>query len=178
MISRLSGVLLGGLALLCTGCVQKEFPPEKAQAIIAYRPIHLDAEQVMLTSTQVDCGIQNELWDPPSQVSNRTLCRLTDRGRALKFDDDVVVLEPDNHQPYAQIRGDFKMQLGEGSSIRDDGQGVKLVNGKLVAFIQQTCFPDPLPLMGVRRGRFSQEAMPVLRFTMENDGWHFDRVVH
>lgn len=178
MISRLSGIFVAGLSLLCAACVQKEFPPEKAQGIIADRPVHLDAEQVVLNSTQLDCGIQNELWDPPMQVANRTLCHLTDRGRGLKFDDDVVVLEPDNHQPYVQIRGDFKMQLINPSGIRDDGPGAKLLDGKLVAFIQHSCFPEPLPVMGVRRGKFSQDAAPVLRFTLENDGWHFDRIVH
>ena len=46
-------------------CTQTEFPPEKAQAIMGSAPVHLDAEQVSLTGSQLDCGVQNELWEAP-----------------------------------------------------------------------------------------------------------------
>lgn len=171
-------MIVGVLALVCSGCVQKDFPPEKAQGIIANHPIHLDAEQVMLSSGLVDCGIANDLWDPPTVMGERSVAHLTEHGRALKFDDDVILAEPGNRQPYAQIRGEFQMALADGPNIRDDGKQAKLVDGRLYVVIPHSCFPDPLPLMGVRRGKFSQEAMPTVRFRMEEDGWHYDRVMH
>ena len=48
-----------------SGCVQTDFPPEKAQGLILEKPIHLDAEEMTLTSQQVDCGVQNDLWEQP-----------------------------------------------------------------------------------------------------------------
>jgi hypothetical protein len=167
------------LALLTTGCTQKEFAPEKAQAIVGATPIHLDAEQVMLSTSQLECGVQNELWDAPGPLSQgRSVARLLDAGRALHFDDDVVVTENGYHQPYVQIRGDFPMQLADGPSIKDEDSDGKLVEGKLLVMIPHMCFTDGLPVMGVRKGQFSQDVNPVLEFRLLADGWHFTKLLH
>jgi hypothetical protein len=167
------------LGLAATGCTQKEFQAEKAQSIMATGPIHLDAEQVTLTGQQLDCGTQNDLWDPPGKLmQERSSAHLLAAGRALQFDDDVVVAEPGYHQPYVQIRGDFMLQLADGPSIRDEGSDGRLVEGKLMVIIPHMCFSDPLPILGVRKGRFSQEALPVMEFHLLNDGWHFTKLVH
>ena len=141
-------------------------------------PMHIDAEPVSLTGAQVECGVQNDLWDPPVPVGERTIAHLNDRGRQLKFDDDVVVNESGYRSPYVQVRGDFKLNLPDGPSIRADGADARLVDGRLGVVIQHTCFPEPLPLMGVRKGRFTQDTMPTMRFRLEGDGWHFDKFVH
>jgi hypothetical protein len=145
-------------------------------------PIHLDAEQVSLTSGQLECGAQNDLWDQPGPIlpgaNQRSVARLLDAGRALHFDDDVVVTEPGYRQPYVQIRGDFMLQLADGPTIKDEGSDGRLVEGKLLVIIPHMCFPDPLPILGVRKGRFSQDALPVLEFRLLNDGWHFSKLVH
>ena len=47
-----------------------------------------------------------------------------------------------------------------------------------MVIIPHMCFPDPLPLLGVRKGRFSQDVHPVMQFRLLNDGWHFGKLVH
>ncbi len=143
--------------------------------------IHLDAEQVALSPGQVECGAQNDLWDaPPANVTStaRFSSRLLQAGRDLQFDDDVVVAEPGFRQPYVQIRGDFRVSLSQGPNIREDGEDGRLVEGKLGVIIPHSCFPDPLPVLGVRKGRFSQDVQPVMQFHLDQDGWHFVRLVH
>ena len=60
-ILRLSAFAVVCLGLGSTGCVQTDFQQDKARGIVAAAPVHLDAEQVMLTLAQVDCGAQNDL---------------------------------------------------------------------------------------------------------------------
>lgn len=181
----LPAALVAGLTLVCGGCVQTDFPPEKAEGLILEHPIHLDAEQVILTNAQVECGVQEDLWEQPAQATSvnanlvgLTVAHLNDAGRALKFDDDVVLTEPGSRNPYVQVRGDFPAQLVDPPIIHDDGQYSKRVEGKVLITINHQCFMDPLPLMGVRKGKFNQDASPMLHFTLEGDGWHFDKLVH
>ena len=149
---------------------------------MAAGPIHLDAEQVSLTGQQVECGVQNDLWEEPNSIrpgsAERSVARLLAAGKALHFDDDVVAAEPGYHQPYVQVRGDFSLQLGDISNIKDEGTNVKDVEGKLTVIVPNSCFADPLPVLGVRKGRFSQDATPVMEFRLLTDGWHFTKLVH
>jgi len=131
-ILRLSAVAVVCLSVVTTGCVQTEFQEQKAQNIIAAVPIHLDAEWVTLSFPQVECGAQNDLWEQPGQArQEHAAARLLAAGKELHFDDDVVVAEPGYSQPYVQIRGDFRLQLAAGPSIRDDGADGRIVEGKL-----------------------------------------------
>lgn len=180
--------VVAGLALACCGCTQTDFPPEKAQGLLQLHPIHLDAEEVTLTQAQVDCGTQSDLWEPPAQQANNggfsnfsalTVAHLNTQARELRFDDDVILSEPGQRSPYVQIRGDFPVTLADdGIVIHDDGQYGKKVEGKVLVTINHACFTDPLPLMGVRKGKFSQDAPVVLHYSLENDGWHFDKLTH
>src|SRR5580704_12200070 len=121
-------------------------------------PIHLEAEQVTLTISQVECGVQYDLWEAPvSTALERSSARLLPAGQALHFGDDVIVAEKGFHQPYVQVRGDFMMLLADGPNIHDDGPDGRLVDGKLGVIIPHNCFSDPLPVMGVRKGRFTQD---------------------
>jgi hypothetical protein len=177
--------LLVALALVCCGCTQTDFPAEKAQGLLALHPIHIDAEQAMLTDAQVACGKENELWDVPSAFSNNgvsnagttTMAHLNAKARDLQFDDDVVVTEPGYPRPYVQIRGDFTAALAE-PSIHDDGDNAKRVEGKILITINHPCFTEPLPLMGVKKGKFNEDTLPVLHYTLESDGWHYDKLIH
>jgi hypothetical protein len=151
--------------------------------MIADHPIHLDAEQVMLTGQQVACGIQEDLWQqPPPNEGDRavtqTVARLLPAGRALNFDDDVIIGEAGYVRPYVQVRGDFPTTLGDGPDVREPEQDVRMVTGKLMISIPHMCFPDPLPVMGVRKGKFSEDTLPTMRFELRNDGWHYDKLVH
>jgi hypothetical protein len=35
-----------------------------------------------------------------------------------------------------------------------------------------------LPVLGVRKGKFSEDALPVVEYSLENDGWHFKKLAH
>ena len=173
-----AGALAAGVVLFCSACTQTDFPPEKAQSLVETGPIRLDAEQVSLTLEQVDCGVREDLWDPAVQLGERSVAHLTNAARALKFDDDVVVNEPGFNRPYVQVRGDFMAILGDGPVIHDDGQYGKKVEGKLSIKIDHQCFNEPLPVMGVRKGRFNQDVPPTLAYTLDGKGWHFDKLIH
>ena len=168
---------MAGLGLLCSACTHNDFEPGTAQALVAEKPRRLDAEQLILSNSQVDCGVREQLWDPPADLGSRTLARLTERARALKFDDDVVVAEAGHRNPYVQVRGDFPLTMPEPPSVKDQGD-VKVVSGKLSAMVDHSCFPDPVPVMGVRHGSFTEDALPVVRFEKIPDGWAYAGLVH
>ena len=143
--------------------------------------VHVDAEQVMLSGAELDCGVKNDLWEAPSagDSAGRSSARLLEAGRNLHFDDDVVVSDAGLRQPYVQVRGDFPLQLSGDSSIRDEGSDGKIVEGTVTLTISNTCFPNPLPLLGVRKGKFAEDQAPVLRFDRQQDDmWHFTKIVH
>ena len=161
---------------LLAGCGSGDFNYGKVTGIIGGAPLQIDAEYVMLTPQLLDCGAQNDLWDPPQDAGGRTVARLTDKGRNLKFADDVSV--GDMKLPYVQVRGEFTLVPIDVLSDRDGPeQQSKLVDVKLGVPISHSCFPQPLPLMGVRKGNFSQDHPPVLLFKF-NNGWYLDKIVH
>jgi hypothetical protein len=173
--------MLAVLSALATveSCGPNDFNYGKVRNIIEGNPMRLDAEYVMLSQSQYECGVQNDLWDPPSPPllpGQSGTAHLTQMGRDLKFSDDVML--GDKRYPYVQIRGDFNLFVNEITSDRggsDEFQ--RFVETKLAVVIQHTCFPTPLPLMGVRKGQFSQDYSPVLEFRY-NNGWSIERVVH
>lgn len=178
-ILRLSAFAVLCLGFAATGCTQREFQEDRAKSVVATNPFHLDAEQVLLTGGQLGCGVDNDLWETPTPATGqRVVAHLLPAGRALHFDDDPVVSEPGFRSPYVQVRGDFMLQLGDGPNIREDGEDVRVVDGRLYALIPNGCFPDPLQVMGVRKGRFSQDVNPVMQFRLQDDGWHLTKLVH
>jgi hypothetical protein len=173
-------VLAAALALFCAGCGQGDFNYGKVGHLVEGAPIHLDAEYVILNQGQVDCGVQEDLWDQPPPMKGipgeHAVARLTDKGRALKFSDDVTLGEM--RQPFAQVRGDFNLQAIDIQSDRDGPDpGTKLVNIQIGVKIDHTCFPNPVLMMGVRKGNFTQDQVPVLKFRFDN-GWEFEKFVH
>jgi hypothetical protein len=178
--SALDAAALGAVVCLglgTTGCGQHDFNPG---GIVGYAPIHLDAEQVMLSGDQVDCGVKSDLWEaPPATLAGgRASAKLLEAGRNLHFDDDVVYAEAGVNQPYVQVRGDFSVQLADDASIRDDGPDGKLVEGRLTVTIPHACFPAPLAMLGVRKGKFVEDAPPILKFSTDGQNWRFIKIIH
>jgi hypothetical protein len=168
-----------GLCLALVACGNKnEFNEDVAKTILETKAVNLDGEQVTITQTQLDCGVQSELWETPAQVSqDRTSARLTSKGRDLNFGDDPEI-EPNYHQPYAQIRGAFSMQVDEVSGIQDGADGTKLVAAKAGIKLQDACFPNPLPLMGVKHGGFREDTPVSFLFRRGDEGWRLEKIVH
>ena len=180
MNSRQPLAALVGFYLVCCGCGgnKDDFDGGKAKGILEGAPVNMDAEQVTLTSVQVDCGVQEDLWERPTQFSaDRNVAHLDQKGRDLRFNDDVVI-EP-NRQPYVQVRGAISLQVDDVSNVRDgEENGTKLVDAKAGARVNHSCFPNPLPLMGVRKGNFQADALPTFLFRLRDDGWHVEKLVH
>jgi len=169
-----------GLCLASLACGSKsDFDEGVAKEILEANAVHLDGEQVTLTQMQLDCGVQSELWEPPTQVSkDRTTARLTSKGRELNFGDDPGI-EPKFHQPYAQVRGAFSLEVDGVSGIRDgETDGTKVVDAKAAIKLQHACFPNPLPIMGVKHGEFREDTPVSFLFHKSDDGWHLDKLVH
>ena len=175
---RLRLGISAGLAVLCSACGHGEFGVSAAMVQIQQKPHRLDAEQLLISNNQIDCGVREQLWDPPTALGSRTLARLTDRARALKFDDDIVVSEEGHRIPYVQVRGDFSLVMPDLPDLKDAPDGSKLITGKVYAMVDHPCFQEPLPVMGVRRGHFEEDAVPVIRFVQKDDGWAWAGFVH
>jgi hypothetical protein len=163
--------------LTLAGCNPTDFNYGKVKNIIEGSPVRLDAEYVMLSGQQIDCGVQNELWDAPTGMDElHKTAHLTQKARDLKFADDVILGELP--RPYVQIRGDFNLAVIEITSDKDGPEpNTRLVQTKVGIVVPNACFPEALPLMGVRKGSFSQEHSPVLLFRL-NGVWQLDHIVH
>jgi hypothetical protein len=169
-----------GLCLASLACGDKDqFDEGVAKDILQANTVNLDGEQVTITTGQLQCGVQSELWEAPAQVSqDRTTARLTSKGRDLNFGDNPAI-EPQFHQPYAQVRGAFSLEVDGVSGIRDgETAGTKLVDAKAAIKLQDACFPNPLPIMGVKHGEFREDAPVSFLFRKNEDGWHLDKLVH
>jgi hypothetical protein len=173
MLAAAPVALFGVLA----GCGSpSDFNYGKVANILQANPVRLDAEYVMLSQPEFDCGVQNDLWEPPALNGSRSIARLTQKGRDLKFSDDVSV--GDMRKPYVQIRGDFSLGAVDVSADHNGPEpGTKLVDAKVGAILQHACFPNPLLIMGVRKGNFTQDFPPVLLFRLR-DNWLLDSIVH
>jgi hypothetical protein len=167
---KISGVLFGCLVL--AGCGGNGFDPN---GLLESRPVRLDGEQIVLNSTQVECGAQNDLWTVTPMGDGRSLGRLTQKGRDLQFGDDIQIVAP---SPYAQVRGSFPLKVLQVGTIQDSDAFTKTAEAKVGVRIDHKCFQDNFPaLMGIRHGQFTPSTSPVFRFKLDND-WQFDQIVH
>jgi hypothetical protein len=162
------------LGLWLSACGTPEFDEGAVRGQLESTPQNLSGEQVTLSEAQLACGAKNELWESP----NGNVARLLEKGRELKFSDDVRLNDPDIHVPYIQVSGTFPVVVADASKLRDDGQGFKLVDVKLGITIAHECFATPLPLMGVRKGKFEPGAPVVFRFQGSGKEWSLDKLVH
>src|SRR5260370_27162419 len=144
-----------GLAAITVSCgFNSDFD---AKSYIEASPVNLEGEQVSLSMKDLECGVKADLWDSPSPASGaRTVARLSPQARSLKFSDDVT-MEP-NSRPYVQISGTFPLQVDEVTDVSAGAdQDTKLVSARVGVKIQNSCFQNPLPLMGVKRGNFQHD---------------------
>jgi hypothetical protein len=179
-ISGIAGgpaLALAVAAAVLAGCGSpSDWSQGKAAAVLQGSPVKLDAEYVMLAENEFDCGVQNDLWEAPASSGSRSTARLTQKGRDLKFSDDVSI--GDMRKPYVQIRGDFSLGAVDVSADKDGPEaGTKLVDAKVGAVVQHSCFPNPLQIMGVKKGNFTQDAPPTLLFRL-NGNWELEKFVH
>lgn len=175
---RINLLMILTLSLFTAAC-SRDLDENTIRPRAESKPIQLDGEQVALTHGQVDCGVKNELWEPSSAESGQvTSYHLTAKGRELQFSDDVYTGGPDSPTPYAQVRGKFHLQMAEVVRIKDSDDGSKLVQAKLGAKVSHECFANSLPLMAVRKGKFTTEAAPTLKYENTEDGWQPTEFVH
>ncbi len=172
----MSRIVLASVAILTlwlSACAAPDFDESSIKSQLESAPQNLSGEQVTLSDQQLDCGAKNELWDPP----NCNVARLEQKGRDLKFSDDVRLNDPEIHRPYIQISGTFPVTVSDVSKLRGEG-GYKLADVRLGITIKNDCFTTPLPLMGVRKGKFTPEAPVVFRFQGHGKEWTLDKLVH
>ena len=171
-------VLLAGIGMFLAACGPNDFNYGKVHNLIEGTPLHLDAEYVMLTGSQVDCGVDGDLWDAPMETGARghQIARLKQAGRDLKFSDDVSI--GDMNRPYIQIRGDLNLAVKDITSDKEGPEpNTRLVIASIGIPVQHKCFGDPLPLLGVKKGNFTQDVSPVLLFRYTNS-WAMEQIVH
>jgi hypothetical protein len=174
MMSRLLLASIAVVTLCLSGCGTPDFDEGAVKGQLEGAPQNLSNEQVVLSDPQLECGARNELWDIP----NGNVARLEQKGRDLKFSDDVRLNDPEIHVPYIQVAGTFPVSVNEVSKIRDGEAGYKLADVKLGITIANECFTTPLPLMGVRKGKFTPEAPVVFRFHGAGKEWSLDKLMH
>ena len=177
---RLLFVAIFAALIVLAGCGDnKDLDGDKAKGILQANPVSLDSEQVTISQKQFDCGVQAELWESPVQFSpDRSTARLSPEAKNLGFSDDIAI-ESSYHQPYAQVRGPFPLQIDQVSAIKDGSEsGTKLVIAKAGVKIQHACFPDPLPLMAVNKGKFQEDSLVTFLFRPTDNGWRLDKLVH
>lgn len=170
------------VAALLSGCrPSTDFSEDIARGSIEYGKMKLEGEQVTLTDSQIQCGVQSELWDPPTTLSaDHTSSHLTSKARVLKFNDDVIIHDPSSRVAFVQIRGEFPLQADSIVSMKDgEDKNSKVVEAKVSVKIDDPCFQSPLPMMGVRHGNFSADSPVVFHMHFdESIGWRVDKLVH
>lgn len=163
--------------LLLAGCDSGVFDDEAARALIESTKLKLSGEQVMVTPEQILCGQKKGLWIIDQTDGGNALGRLEAPGRDLLFGDDVRMGDHKFTNPYVQLRGDFDVKIKKFVKMTEENADVKVVEAKLGVIVKHECFPEPLPLLGIDRGDFSEEAAPRVRLRQHN-GWTTDQVLH
>src|SRR5580658_7413040 len=139
----MSRILLASIAIVTlwlSACGTPDFDEGAIKGQLEGGPQNLSGEQVTLTDAQLECGAKNELWDPP----NGNVAHLEQKGRDLKFSDDVRMNDPEIHRPYVQVSGTFPVAVSGVSKLRDEN-GYKLADVRLGITIANECFATPLP---------------------------------
>ena len=173
-VSRIACII--GLCLALAGCTNGPLDDSRVRYLLESGTIPLNGEEVMINQAQLECGTQSELWEIQSLGPGLSVGRLLPRGRELKFDDDVQL--NDMRYAYTQLRGDFSVAMFEVQTIRDENPTTKIVDAKVGVRINHTCFNNPLMLMGVRHGKFTQDFLPRFQFRQTGEDWQYDSIVH
>lgn len=178
MMHRIAWIVLAALCCLCVGC-GSDTDEDKMRDGAEQAAFHLDSEQVTLTPKQVSCGVDNDLWEAPVDGQGRSIAQLKQPARDLGFTDDVSIGEAGYPLPYSQIRGDFMLGFDNVVTEKDGPERwTKVAQAKVRVKIPHDCFAAGLPIMGVQKGQFKQNAPVTLDFSIHRDGWHLERFVH
>ena len=168
-------VVLCALSAGCGGDFDAYAIKERAER----GPVLLDSEEVTLNTTEIDCGVANELWGAPSAGGGaRVIYRLTDKARDLHFSDDIYANDAGFDQPHTQVRGKFQLQLDRVVAVNGPNAYTRLVQAQIGVRIPHPCFPTPLRIMGVRKGKFAPDEAPTLLYEAREDGWQAAHIVH
>lgn len=172
-------VLTLSMGLLLSGCSEGAFSDGTVSFILGTNSIRLDGEQVFLTNEQLQCGVGAELWEIQSLGEERSVGRLTQKGRDLKFADDIQISRDTQRLPKTQVRGDFRIAVQSVVEIHDANANTKIADVKAGPIIEHSCFGDRNPprLMGVRKGDFTQDSPARFEFR-QNGNWAFERILH
>ena len=163
--------------LAMTACYNSVFDENTVYQQSSGLPLNFQSEQVSMRSEILNCAVEAGLFENPIDVGSRTVARLTDKGRALGFSDDVSIDDP-GRLPYTQIRGKFPVEFKEVLKIRDVEKGVKRVEARAGVKIEHDCFHDALPLMGVRNGTIADNIPAAFEFDQYGSDWRMMNVMH
>ena len=168
------------LAALLAGCSDPSaFDESIAKGIAEAEPFPLGSEQVSMNLNQLGCGAMEDLWSAPTDSGNRSISHLEQKGRDLKFSDDVYSNEAGYASPYTQVRGKFALQWDHAISIKDgEDSDTKIVEAKVGVKIAHPCFDTPLAIMGVRKGKYADDLPVTLRYERYDAGWHLVKILH
>lgn len=170
-------------AILCAfsaGCGDPNlFDEGVAKAVAQAEPFQLESEQVSISSAQVACGVNAELWDAPSGGADRSISHLQQKARNLNFSDDISSDELGHQSPYTQVRGKFPLQLDQVISIKDgEDKDTKIVQARIGVKIAEPCFDTPLYIMGIRKGQYHEDLPVALQYERYGEGWHLTKILH
>jgi hypothetical protein len=171
------------IAVLCAvsaGCGDPNAFDENVAKIVAEgEPFQLDSEQVSMRDNQLACAANEDLWEQPSANGEHSIAHLQQKGRKLNFSDDVTAGDSAYMSPYTQVRGKFPLQLDKVVSTRDgDDKDTKIVQAKIGIKVAHPCFDGPLAIMGVRKGRYSDDLPVTLQYEREGNGWRLTKIIH
>ncbi len=164
-------------ALSLAGCDEAVFDNGAAQGVIESAKLPLSGEQALISPDQILCGQKKGLWIIDQRDGGGALGRLTDAGRALAFGDDIRMGDGKYTQPYVQLGGSFAVKVQKFVQLSDETPNAKIAEAKLGVIVKHECLEKPLPLLGIDRGDFSEDANPRVRLTHRN-GWIADQVLH
>jgi hypothetical protein len=168
------------LLAISSGCSDPTaFDENIAKGIAEAEPFPLDSEQVSMNINQLGCGATEDLWGTAANIGERSISHLQQKGRDLKFSDDVYSNEAGYSMPYTQVRGKFPLQWDHAISIKDgEDSDTKIVEARVGVKIAHACFDGPLNIMGVRKGKYAEDLPVTLRYERYDSGWHLVKILH
>jgi len=168
--------IVGLLALTCCSS-PSVLDREQAQRILQAPVLNIE-EQVLLTYPQLRCAIDQGLWEPAYPGVSVLTAKLSSIGKALGFQEDIMIEDASHSTLLVPIRGKFAIYASEILSINDSGNpGSKVVELRGAAAIPHTCFADPLPLAPRVLGKPTAEGSLRIEFTLINGAWRPERIL-
>jgi len=162
-------------AFMLTGCAATPFDEDDAAFAVKNTPVQLSGEQVLLVDDQLACGDREDLWHLTPLGGGREIGKLTDKGRALQFSDDVR-FEP-NVGATVQVSGKFSLRVSQVVSMHDEGENTKFLEAKTRVVVDHSCFGHSPVLLGIRHGEFTASANPRFRLRLR-DEWAVSELLH